>query len=181
MGTIGKRQSITNKTEEPTLWADVNDILKDLHTHGYINDCVVDIKKIIEDNGIQIIYDDSLPSSTSGYLKKVSDKNWVIVVNKNHNPKRQRFTLAHELGHYILHKNEDTCFEDSILFRDDHVSPLEYSANRFAAELLMPSELITQSIKRGSTTLEELADKFQVSVLAVKQRILTLGYQLRHE
>ena len=44
MGTIGKRQSITNKTEEPPLWPDVNDILKDLHNRGYINECVVGIK-----------------------------------------------------------------------------------------------------------------------------------------
>ena len=179
MGSIGTRKNITNPAQEPKLWGNVDDIVKDLATNGFINNGVVDIEKIITSKGIGIIYDDSLDSSQSGYLKKING-NWIIGVNKKHHKKRQRFTLAHEFGHFILHKNEDTMFEDEVLFRDENLTSIEYAANRFAAELLMPQNLFVSSIKKGETSLEDLAEKFEVSTLAVKNRVLTLGYSLKN-
>ena len=179
MGSIGTRPQIKIKPEEPTLWGDVNDIVKDLAKNGFIDGYVVNIEKLIKSRGVLIIYDDALESAKSGYLKRVNGT-WVIGVNKKHNRKRQRFTLAHEFAHYILHKNEDTVFEDEILFRDNNLTSIEYAANRFAAELLMPQEIFEKSIIKGETSLEDLSNKFDVSTLAVKNRVLTLGYNLKN-
>lgn len=179
MGSIGTRKSIATPAQEPKLWGGVDDIVKDLAAKGFINGSVVDIEKIIKSKGVGIVYDDSLDSSTSGYLRKTNGS-WVIGVNKKHHRKRQRFTLAHEFGHFILHKNEDMVFEDEVLFRDENLTAIEYAANRFAAELLMPQDLFVGSIKKGETSLEDLAEKFEVSTLAVKNRVLTLGYNLKN-
>ena len=179
MGSIGTRRNITTPAQEPKLWGDVDAIVKDLSAQGFINGSVVDIEKIIKSKGVGIVYDDTLDSSTSGYLRKTNG-NWVIGVNKKHHPKRRRFTLAHEFGHFILHKNEDMVFEDEVLFRDENLTAIEYAANRFAAELLMPQDLFVSSIKKGETSLEDLAEQFEVSTLAVKNRVLTLGYNLKN-
>lgn len=179
MGSIGSRKRIKTIPDEPVLWADVNEIVNTLDKKGFIKNGAVQIEDIIKDRGLNIIYDESLDSSKSGYLKCING-NWVIGVNKKHNRKRQRFTMAHEFGHYILHRSEDTMFEDEVLFRDDNVTSIEYAANNFAAELLMPKDLLQQFIKKGETSLEELANKFDVSILAAKNRILSLGYNLRN-
>lgn len=179
MGSIGTRRNIATRAKEPKLWAGVDDIVADLKTQGFINGNVVDIERLIKSKGIGVVYDDTLTPSQSGYLRKTNGA-WVIGVNKHHHRRRQRFTLAHEFGHFIMHKNDDMVFEDEVLFRDENLTAIEYAANRFAAELLMPQELFVASIKKGETSLEDLAEKFEVSTLAVKNRVLTLGYNLKN-
>ncbi len=68
---------------------------------------------------------------------------------------RKRFTLAHELGHYFLHKDKiDGIHQDTVLFRDSNEDKLgiEYAANDFASELLLPTETFIQAIKNGYIT-----------------------------
>ncbi len=65
---------------------------------------------------------------------------------------RQRFTIAHELGHFFLHRASSTVFVDAapIFFRDESSSNgsqrEEIEANAFAAELLMPEDAIRQRL-----------------------------------
>ena len=95
-----------------------------------------------------------------------------IEYNAIHPSNRQRFTIAHELGHYFLHRD---CIGDGIienaLYRSKNISNWQdVEANRFAAKLLMPMELIMQE-KGRAKTLYDLSKIFQVSESALRIRL----------
>ena len=137
----------------------------------------VDIKKLIEKYNISII-EEEMEYGMSGYIEKRAD-GWKIGVNKYDSPTRKRFTLAHELGHYLLHRDKiiNSRHEDHILLRDNEYTPIEREANEFAAELLMPEKQFRGFITNGVKKIKDLAEKFQVSVSAIKYRAYKLGYK----
>lgn len=109
----------------------------------------------------------------------------VIGVNSLHHPNRQRFTIAHECGHLLLHKGEVHIDRSFRINKRDSVSsqavdPDEIEANRFAAELLMPYELVMADMhKRGidvedEDEIRQLALKYEVSLQAMTLRITNL-------
>ena len=113
----------------------------------------------------------------------------IVGVNSLHHPNRQRFTIAHELGHFELHRamitaNVHVDKDFPALMRDPRsatgTEQLEIQANQFAAELLMPSKLIRQELARkqfdieDERPMEELAKKFRVSKQALEYRIRNL-------
>lgn len=177
MGVRGRR--VVNNIDEPTLLGNIDDIILKAKRDGFINENVVNIEAIIKHNNILIKRED-LPSSTSGYLTK-KDNQWIIGVNQNHHIHRQRYTLAHEFAHFCLHKNENNHFEDEIFYRDENQTSIEYAANAFAANLLMPEDLVKIEIEKGIVTLKALASTFEVSILAIKNRILSLGYKIAND
>ncbi len=92
---------------------------------------------------------------------------------------RQRFTVAHELGHHMLgHATNDRQFRDGAKEFNIHThDPFEVQANKFAAELLMPKEMVDFLIeKKEITDLKQLAKKFDVSTMAMKFRLGNLGW-----
>lgn len=107
----------------------------------------------------------------------------IIGVNNLHHPNRQRFTLAHELGHLLLHATEleaQVHLDRGILFRDSNsaagVDMRERSANAFAAELLMPAAFLDSAVEPRMDLDDEeavarLARKFRVSVAAMHFRL----------
>ena len=110
----------------------------------------------------------------------------IIGVNSLHHPNRQRFTIAHELGHLELHRQmiTTTVHVDKnfpALMRDPKsatgTEQIEIEANQFAAELLMPRELIEQALAgeqfdiEDDGPIEEIAKKFRVSKQALQYRI----------
>jgi Zn-dependent peptidase ImmA (M78 family) len=111
-----------------------------------------------------------------------------IGVNINESRVRRRFTIAHELGHYFLHKQSNTFFvETTVLFRDGDSSSgnmkQERDANKFAAYLLMPEPFLEKEIKDAKETesltnddeiIGYLAKKFDVSEIAMTYRLLNL-------
>ncbi|MDJ1486288.1 ImmA/IrrE family metallo-endopeptidase [Cytophagaceae bacterium YF14B1] len=151
----------------------------------------IDIKKVISTLGIELmVYD--FGENVSGVL--IRDGEGAKIGYASHNgPRRQRFTIAHELGHYILGHQRQGIFVDTpekyfTLFRD-HVSSTgedsqEREANAFAASILMPRNLLieaaTKIYQSGITRneefdiVEELAEKFQVSKLAMSIRFTNL-------
>jgi Zn-dependent peptidase ImmA (M78 family) len=101
-------------------------------------------------------------------------------VNEHHHDHRQRFTIAHEIGHYVLHSSEILHYDktdlERVYFRTDNISDLnEIEANHFAAELLMPEDLIYKCINYGIRSIKELADKLNVSEDAMRYRLTNLG------
>lgn len=119
-----------------------------------------------------------LDPDVSGMLVKEAGRDPAIYVNAGDNVNRQRFSCAHELGHFLLRassKSDDTYgFIDR---RDEETprgtNPAEIYANQFAAELLMPQE----NVRRLAPTMSDaaLAVKFNVSVGAMKYRLENLG------
>ncbi|MDR0820180.1 MAG: ImmA/IrrE family metallo-endopeptidase [Endomicrobium sp.] len=101
---------------------------------------------------------------------------YIIQINSLHHPRRQRFTLAHELAHFCLHKHLNTKFEDIIFFRGGNQSIEETQANNFASDLIMPEEKFKQAVSQGENSIEQLSDLFEVSSLAVRVRAKQLGF-----
>ncbi len=178
MGVKGRRSR--KLTDEPTLLSDVQSIINNAIDKGYVENYTVDIEKIVKDKGIILKKDTELSSSVSGYLKMI-DKNWVIGVNAKHHPKRQRFTIAHEFAHYCLHKDDRGSFiDEEIYFRKSNDSSIEFNADRFASEILMPEYLFRDAIITNRITkINELAEKFNVSVLAIEHRAKNLNFKTK--
>lgn len=111
------------------------------------------------------------PNEISGLLKKELR---VIGVNETHPERRQRFTLAHEIGHYVLGHNitNDEDFVDDL--KTDSTSTTEREANYFASVLLMPEEAVKKT-SRGGIDLKKMADTFAVSEQAMTIRLLEIG------
>lgn len=116
-----------------------------------------------------------LPDDVSGFLKR-KDGGWTIGINSRHHHNRQRFTIAHELGHYFLHRDQGD-FTDRALFRRDLQNDhREYDANSFASRLLMPEHEFRDLAIRHRD-LQVIADHFQVSTAATKFRADALGQE----
>jgi len=113
----------------------------------------------------------------SGSLRKDKNGKWIMTINSLHHPHRQRFTIAHELGHYIKHTILKENFVDTTFFRNEESNPMEHEANKFAAELLMPKAPFEAYIKNISKQVEDLAKHFQVSSMAIRIRAKQLGYE----
>lgn len=105
-------------------------------------------------------------------LRKGGFSGYSIRVNAKDPPVRKRFTAAHELAHFLRHRNRFTNrLIDDKMYRSGLGSGVEIEANRLAADLLMPGRLIRQFAAAGIKSPEELARKFNVSVEAVQLRI----------
>jgi IrrE N-terminal-like domain len=121
------------------------------------------------------------PSGTplSGLLLPARQEVWV----SEHEPwARRRFSIAHEIGHFLLHAGEqpDGVFCRPADLRPDPDSPerlREREANRFAAELLMPEPMVRTEVERcGDPDPIVLAPRFAVSDVAMGWRLVNLGY-----
>lgn len=109
-----------------------------------------------------------------------------IVVNKLQHPNRQRFTISHEIGHFILHSGKQSEYVDK-LTRHRHAGTYEQpteevEANQFAAELLMPRFEIEKLVDEreiwlfDDVVIKLLAEHFGVSAQAMTIRLKSLGY-----
>jgi Zn-dependent peptidase ImmA (M78 family) len=117
----------------------------------------------------------------------IKDKMAHVGYNKWHHEHRQRFTIAHEIGHFLLHSRDTFLFidkEEKVLYRDGNSSSGEYhrerEANAFAAALLMPKKLLLHHILEFDSTSGEslqqfLARIFNVSETAMTIRLTNLG------
>lgn len=116
----------------------------------------------------------------SGLLYRKEDVAF-MAINSSEPLVRQRFTIAHELGHYFLHISKDTFIEYRDNDRNAIKGPKEIEANEFAAALLMPRKFIEKEIKNfenkviDSEKIIYLAKKFHVSEEAMNFRLINLN------
>lgn len=144
----------------------------------------VPVDEIAEALGARVSYS-PFDGELAGMLVR-GDEQIVIGVNSLHHTNRQRFTIAHECGHLRLHKGTGIHIDRSFRVnrRDDvssqAIDPDEIEANRFAAELLIPYEMIMTDLLEHFIDVEDeeeikaLARKYQVSVQAMTHRITNL-------
>ena len=118
----------------------------------------------------------TLAPGISGELRPTAD-GFVIRVNR-HDPRvRQRFTVAHELAHFLLHRDHiGNGIEDDVLYRSELSDQREAEANRLAADILMPEERVREAFAaaRGLDNQEvgvNLANQFGVSEAAMRIRL----------
>lgn len=153
--------------------------------HEYeINAPPVPVERIAKKLGAQIHFS-PLDDELSGmiYIKQGMP---IIGINSLHHPNRQRFTIAHECGHLILHKTQitkevhvDKAFP--MLMRDSAsaagVNEIEIEANYFAAELLMPVPFLAEALGNEPFDIDDdsaisgLAKSFKVSSSAMRFRL----------
>lgn len=120
-----------------------------------------------------------LPDNVSGMICKTSSGDYEISVNARHRETRQRFTIAHELGHYVLHRSligdgniDDAAYRSDGSVKNNRIGPREeQEANQFAANLLMPMEAIRRFWDRAHGDAGQLARMFNVSEGAMKIRL----------
>lgn len=134
----------------------------------YTNLAPVNVERIVNDFGIKIMYAE-LGDNVSGAIKKDNlfggNSGYVILVNQADPKSRQRFTIAHELAHYLLHKEfiGDGIKEDT-LYRSTLSNPMEKQANKVAANILMPRQLIKDLMSQYNNNIKNVAKKLQVSL-----------------
>lgn len=164
-----------------------------------IKEPAVPVRQIAEKHAH--VVEQSLPDDISGMLvpltPPVKDKAWAIVVNRANATLRKRFTMAHELGHLLMHHfktphaDADTAFK--VRFRDSLSSDgsvlEEIEANQFAAELLMPEELLIPRLRNlgfdyaseeqeTQEKMARLAKSFGVSQQALQIRLANLRNEI---
>jgi Zn-dependent peptidase ImmA (M78 family) len=127
-----------------------------------------------------------LQDDVSGMLLRRGE--WaVIAVNRSQHARRRRFTIAHEIGHFMLHKgvyiDKDTRINQRGSRSRSGLDTDEVQANAFAAELLMPTDLLIREfngrVRMGSrgvpAIVGSLADLFDVSTQAMEIRLKVIG------
>lgn len=120
----------------------------------------------------------SLGRGQSGLIES-KDGSYTIKINRHETRERQRFTLAHEIAHFLLHRDaidKDGEIRDNVLYRSSQPERLEYEANRLAADLIMPidqveSDLAIINVPVSDTVIECLAREWQVSKAAMEIRL----------
>lgn len=149
----------------------------------------VKLKTVTDHLNIKVI-EDSFDDDVSGLLV-IKKGIAAIGVNREHSLNRKRFTIAHEIGHYQLHHNKDDQEEIFVdrkwaYFRDKKshkgIDKKEIQANNFAAELIMPAELLKKYINENDIDLFDdsaiynLSKYLEVSEEALTIRLMKMGF-----
>lgn len=140
---------------------------------NFISQAPIPVEELIEFEGLGLIlskFDDGEIAGVINLEKKY------LLVNSNDSVTRQRFTIAHELGHWILHRKLMESNKDiAVLYRkplgETDSDPLEQEANCFAANLLVPKDMLKEALEKSK---EEafLANYFNVSRSVIGYRLL---------
>lgn len=181
--------SLTNE-QKYIIEKKAEEIIKDYNPEGFVP---FPYEKILQDKkDLKILMSDDLPENISGIIKFLAINNeavFYILINKTKPNLRQYFTVAHELGHYFLHKDkiknnenyivegENVLENTGILYiNDENISTnLELEANAFAASLIIPARLIEKAWNQFEN-IEKCAELFKVSVEAMSIRLNKLSF-----
>jgi Zn-dependent peptidase ImmA (M78 family) len=166
-------------------------VAKILNTFG-IRSPPVPVDRIAKSLGAQLRFS-PLDDELSGMIY-ISGGTPIIGINSLHHPNRQRFSIGHEIGHLVLHRDlisgkvhvdKEFRIQLPILNRDATsalgTERIEIQANQFSAELLMPTAWFVQALETkpfdidNEAPLQEIARKFRVSRQALDYRIRNIN------
>ena len=169
----------------------VRSLVEKLLSDRGIRGPAVNVEEIARSLRIQIRRE-AVEADLSGYLVRKTDLGQALIgVNSDHPSARQRFTIAHELAHYLLHEGEVVHFDGdkqgyTVNLRSERSAQsntdLEREANLFAAELLMPAEFLFRDVRirnidlldDKSDELRQIAKEYKVSQQALTYRLANL-------
>ena len=140
----------------------------------------VDVEGLARALGI-MVRENFLPDDLSGMIEPSEKGAYVITVNASHASTRKRFTIAHELGHFLMHASligsgigDDRAYRSTSTGRysNPNIGPKEETeANKIAAAILMPVDLIKARKEQGVDSPQRLAEEFGVSEHAMSIRL----------
>lgn len=157
----------------------------------YFQDGEIDIIKLAKAMGLGVNITNQLENPAEIFYSKDDNNNekFEIFVKKLPYLERQRFSVAHEIAHYCLHK--DKLKEIGVIDREGFNSldrKLEIEADRLAGEILMPINCINKFLEQNNLidclkleekVIEKIAKNFQVSKVASAIRLRDLGFSVR--
>lgn len=163
----------------------INEIAELVRKVYNVDGPVSDIDSIVNRMGGRIIEDPTIDDFSDGQIRKISDREFEIIVSPFQSLERRNFTIAHELGHLFLHMGFMTDADkwrnqsEEVYYRNGN-SELEYQANEFAAAFLMPrkdyKDELDEHTEGNMVNTEEIARHFCVSIDAAANRGKWLGY-----
>lgn len=169
-------------------------LTSDILTKAGVINPPIDIKKVAKLSGVKVKIRD-LGEGVSGFLA-IQNGKALIGVNPDESLVRQRFSIAHELGHFYLHSKKGDVFfvskqkkhslgQREVHYRDEKSSSgedkKEREANGFAAALLMPRSMVIKAIEitppffSTEEAIKYLAKTFNVSPIAMSIRLTRIG------
>lgn len=171
-------------TDRRPRFAYIQRLAEDLLDEGGVAKAPVPVDRLAKLKGCRVIKYDI--KNISGVLFRSSD-GVVIGVNSKHPPQRQRFTVAHELGHFLLHEGEAVHYDKDYMvslrsgLSSEGTDIEEIEANFFAASLLMPDRFLRNDPRAAEMDVEDgraikaLANGYAVSTQAMTHRLLRLA------
>ena len=146
----------------------------------YTSTFPVDLLTLARKLGLRVFTTKSFKDSKSGEIVKISDDDYHIYLNAKHPYKRNRFTLAHEIAHYIHHREEMGSSDPLENYRNDTPKislartnggsgKLEIEADHYGAALIMPEAEFIR-VWNEKDLVDDVADHFDVSVSAADTR-----------
>lgn len=144
----------------------------------YLAEYPVKLGAIAKRLGVKVLLS-TLPRGTSGQIGQ-ENGDFVIRINRHEAKHRQRFTLAHELAHFLLHRERVEAangWSENVLLRaPDQPMQIEYEANRLASDLVIPSAQLAEATAEYSgpmtpEVIDDLARRFGVSTAAMEIKL----------
>lgn len=143
----------------------------------------INLQRLYEQCNLTLEYSSDM--SADAEIMIAPNHHGIITINQDQHPVRQRFSIAHELGHWHLHKNQamfvcDTNHGSSRSFFEEQTGKnKERQADRFAADLLMPPYMLKPMVKKQSRidfcAIKQLSKTFQTSISATAIQIVNIG------
>lgn len=167
----------------------IRSVADDILLDHDIDEAPVNVERIARSLGVHI-RKASADDELSGFLYRERGQDGAIIgVNRAHAKTRQRFTIGHELGHFLLHDFDDVHVDRQFAVKlrstvsSEGTDEEEKEANLFAAELLMPKRFIESDLEEfdyvdleDESVVAELAKRYGVSTQAMTFRLAYLGY-----
>lgn len=143
---------------------------------GIVPADMIKVAKMFEIEVFAVHMQETIGANPSGILVQ-HDKKFNILINIDEALTRQRFTIAHELGHFLIHKGQqfvDEFTAGETFYRDGTENKIEKEANYFAACLLMPADKV-EEIWPECKDPKDAANRFKVSEVSMTYRLKKLG------
>lgn len=148
-----------------------------------VDSCFGLLVRDVEDMTAAPDFPEPSAASVSGLLLTARGEIWVNAVEARQWPPRRRFTIGHELGHWVLHRTgQESLFCRKVTVAPEDAPPdirppqpvSEEEANMFAAALLMPAELMREhyaQLRGRPDCFEEMCGRFGSSAAAMGKRL----------
>jgi predicted transcriptional regulator len=137
----------------------------------------VSLRDVVSALNLELVTRTREPFTSEAALEPLGDGR-AIVLSGGGDSARRRFTIAHEIGHFVLHP--ERCRPERGGAVNEAGRMEEREADAFAAELLMPEHLVRDAVREQGLDVDRLADRFDVSRKAMQARLRHIGLVERH-